>query len=486
MSRDALTLAGFGRLAAGSGTMATGAPGAPAGDQPLTVVLGDDGFTYQFAGRPPGQAAYRDLSTIAVEAGTTLLVLGSDPSSPRLLCRAFGEHQGQLVREMRDRRLRQWLADRFVDLPPDEAIELVEVAELAGGAPEAWPPERAVAQLAYHERGLVLAPLDERRPRYAIPRGRISGVQLHADRGEVRVGWVGGPTIVMPGLGDAARRHADRIGRLRDAARGDAATIIHALIPDAPLALRDRAAALLVDGAPAGKAALGDAWAPLEAATLSEPTFAESYRTLVDAAGGAGAARWLALAPERPGSVEHRAWFFVALPGNLVAMELVSEGAHATYCFRVMPRVAYDGRPAAAMADEYESAVAAISAALVEIRFLREPIGLPGAALALPENTRYRLALAALPSLAAARARFVGRVVHDAGWSAAIDDLVRWHAACRADTATWPGRSVQEATIAGLDESAPRQGQEPRKLERPGQRQEPGQVPGPGPLPPGA
>ena len=104
-------------------------------------------------------------------------------------------------------------------------------------------------------------------------------------------------------------------------------------------------------------------------------------------------------------------------------MELVSEGAHATYLFRVVPRAAFTGTlPPGAL----EAAVADVSEALIDARFLREPIALPAARLAEPEALRYRLALAALPSLAAARARFVARLVHrDAeSWTAALRDVI--------------------------------------------------------------
>jgi hypothetical protein len=101
-------------------------------------------------------------------------------------------------------------------------------------------------------------------------------------------------------------------------------------------------------------------------------------------------------------------------------------------------------------ADAAAAAVRDISAALVDARFLREPIALPEAQLALPDGLRYRLALRAIPSLAAARARFVARLVHlsEASWAAALDDLIAWHGACWDDGVAWPGRSAQEAEVA--------------------------------------
>ncbi len=91
-----------------------------------------------------------------------------------------------------------------------------------------------------------------------------------------------------------------------------------------------------------------------------------------------------------------------------------------------------------------------ISEALIDARFLREPIALPAEQLAAPAALRYRLALAALPSLAAARWAFVARLVHRdaASWKASLRDLVTWHANSRDDSDEWPGRAAQEAQVS--------------------------------------
>ena len=458
------TFEGEGRLIEPGGTVVRRDPGAAAvgGDAggtaapaagpsaPLRIVLDADSFAFELSGRQPRHATYRDLGTVAVQGGSVLLVLGQAPGAPRLLCERLGAHIGALVRDLRERRLRQRLADRFVELPAGEAIELVEYQ--AEGEAAARAAESGVAQLAYHDRGFVLAPLDERLPWRAVPRGQIGRVDVRRDVGGVEVDVLDGPPVRLLRLGAAAVRHGQAMTGQRDAALADAAALVEGLIPDASFEARDRAASLLVDGRPAGDDALGPAWAPLEAAVLAEPAFAESYRALVARAGGPSSIRWLAMAPERPGSPQPKTWFLVALPGNLVAMELVSGGAHATYCFRVTPRASYAGEAPAAMRRALDGAVASISQTLVDIRFLREPIGLSDAALASPDNVRYRLAIAELPSLAAARLRFVARIVHDAGWGAALDSLVTWHGSCRDDAAAWPGRAAQEAAITGLAE----------------------------------
>ncbi len=417
------------------------APGGSAA--PGRVTLDDATVILAADGTPPRTIAYRDLAVIAITNGVGLLATGDEPGAERWLLERFGAAMGPLVAALRERRLRQRLADAFVTFPASAPVDLVEY--LAGDG-------QGVAQLAVDGWGATLAPLDERRPVLRIRRADIARVDLLPQVGGVRVSTQDGGFDLLR-LGAAAARHRAALAELPAAAHRDAGAIVAALVPDLAPGAAGRAAAALVDGRPAPPADLGDAWDPIERGVLREPTFAASYLALRERAGGPDAARWLALAPERPGAPEpHRAWFLVALPGNLVALELVSEGAHATYVFRAVPRTAYAGGKETAGIDLAAAgrAVAGISAALIDARFLREPIALPEAQLATPEGIRYRLALRAIPSLAAARAAFVARLVHrdETSWAVALDDLISWHAACRDDAATWPGRAAQEAQVA--------------------------------------
>ena len=68
-----------------------------------------------------------------------------------------------------------------------------------------------------------------------------------------------------------------------------------------------------------------------------------------------------------------------------------------------------------------------ISESLIDSRFLREPIYMTDTDLAASDNVRYRFAIAALPSLRAARARFVRRLIHtdDESWAAALDEAIK-------------------------------------------------------------
>ena len=426
-------------------------PGGPSGA--ATVTLGEDSFTVAVAGSAAWSAGYRDLGAVMVDGGVVMIQLGEGAGADRWLFERFGTLTGRLVLGLRDGRLRQRLADGLLETDPDHEIDLVEYE---AGA------EAGVAQLLYHGRGVVLAPVDDRLAWRRIRRADIGVVDVQPAVGGLAIGSAGrslapvpegGPALRLLRLGPTAVKHGERWAALRDGAAADASAIVAGLIPDAAVAFRRAASAALLEGRPATPEILGDAWTPLETAVLGHPPFDESYRALREVGGGVAAPRWLVTAPERPGAVEEpKLWFFVGLPGNLVAMELVSAGSHATYLFRVVPRAVFQGSlPAGALA----TAVADVSEALIDARFLREPMALPAARLAEPDGLRYRLALAALPSLAAARARFVARIVHrdPESWRGAIDGLAAWHGTARDDDAEWPGRAAQEAQVddaAGL------------------------------------
>ncbi|HEY7598767.1 MAG TPA: hypothetical protein VH741_02480, partial [Candidatus Limnocylindrales bacterium] len=330
----------------------------------------------------------------------------------------------------------QLLADRLVELPASERLEMAEYASA---------DEHGVALLAFHDWGAVLAPLDERRPWRLVRRADIDAIDAQPASGSVRITIAGRPGTSAPapiellGLGATAVRHGARWSGLRERALADSARMLSGLLANTAAAVAP-AAALLVDGRPVAPAELGDAWPSVEAGVLSEPAFAATYRELV----ARGGESWIALAPRRPSTVgatgEHDpdaappepiAWFLVGLPGGLLALEIVTEGAHATYLFR--------GAPTAVVAHE-------VSEALIDARFLREPIYLPEDRLAEPRYERYRLAVAALPSLRAARSRFVGRLIHrdEASWRRGLDDAIGWASAAAPDAGRWPGSTSDD------------------------------------------
>ncbi len=431
--------------------------GRPAGpnttSEPATVAIDSTGLTLEIGAGRPIRAGYRDISLIAIQQSTVLLVLGEGPDAMRFILEKFADRLGPMVRLLRELRLKQRLTDGLVKVPDDPA-ELVEFA----WAPTAAPlgPGRdgpaaattGVGQLVIQPWGFVVCPLDERATWIHFRRASIATVKISGP-GDVAIDGDPG-TLTLRGLGAAATRLHDTLAKLRDGAFADAAGFVDQLMTDAPFGVRQKASDLLVDGRPIRPDAFGSSgWPVVETAVLGEPTFAESYQSLCATAGPA-APRWVAMAPVDPGGKEPKIWFLIAMPGNLVALELVTAGAHATYFYRVMPRAQYAGEPPEKLGLAGEKAVRDISQALVDCRFLREPMALPEDQLRLPKYLRYRLALAVLPSLAWARSRFVARVVHrdPTSWSAAVADLVKWHSTARDEAAEWPGRAAQESQIA--------------------------------------
>jgi hypothetical protein len=418
-----------------------------------TVSLDTAGLTFRTASGRPIRAAYRDIATLAIQQETALLVLGKGPNAMSFILAKFGDKLGPMVRMLRELRLKQRLSDGLVEVPDDPA-ELVEfdwvptTSPLGPGPDGPAQPIAGIGQIVVHGWGFVVGPLDERLGWIHYRRAVITSVTT-PEPGQVVVDGRPG-TLTLRGLGAASTRWREKLQKLRDGAFDDAANFVEQLMPDAPFGVRQAAGQLLVDGQPTRPAAFGDGWPVVETALLSEPSFAESYHSLCETA-GASAPRWVAMSPETPGSTDNKTWFLVAMPGNLVALELVSAGAHATYFYRVMPRAQYKGEGPEALGIAAEQAVRDVSEALVDCRFLREPMALPADQLRLPKYLRYRLALDVLPALAWARGRFVARIVHRGkGWNDAVADLVKWHSSCRDEAADWPGRSSQEAAISRI------------------------------------
>ena len=442
MTGDAAPIAvqGMGRdLAAGAGATAG----------PLRIELQPADFTVAAGGAVPIVANYRDATTIAVDQGKLLLILGG--GAARFVVEQLGDRLGLVVSELRERRARQQLHDRFIEVPYRERLELLEYRQ---------GDEHGVAQIAYHEWGVALLPVDERRPFRLVRRADLATVAAEPGLGTValqltpRPSANAQPPIDLAALGDQNEKYRRRLVALRDGAATDAATIVAQLLPDAPFQVRQRAASMLVDGSPASPSELAEAWPFVERAVLVDPTFAASYHALIarGTLDGQAPPAWLALAPRQPivsgtqlqtdpGETDYMSWFFVGLPGNLVAFELVSAGSHATYLFRIVSRAQFQGQPPAALIDQLAQAVYDVSECLVDARFLREMIYLTDAALADPRYTRYRFAIAALPSLQMARWRFVGRLIHrdDASWAAALEDAIKFNGTSRDDAAVWPG-----------------------------------------------
>ncbi len=177
------------------------------------VILDEAGLTVQSGGGPAWSAGYRDVASIRAEGGLVAVDLGAGSGAERWQFERFGTMAGLLVRLLRDGRLRQRLEDGLVRLDPSAEIDLVEYA---AGA------EAGVAQLVYHDRGVVLAPVDERLPWRRVRRADIGSVVAEPSVGGVSVGGAGpslppsadgGPALRFVRLGPVATEHADTLVR---------------------------------------------------------------------------------------------------------------------------------------------------------------------------------------------------------------------------------------------------------------------------------
>ncbi|HEX7545054.1 MAG TPA: hypothetical protein VF361_09635, partial [Candidatus Limnocylindrales bacterium] len=204
---------------------------------PATITLDGTGLILEVGGERPIRAGYRDLSLIAIQRSTVLLVLGDGPDAMRWMLEKFGDRLGPLVRELRERRLKQRLSDGLVKVPDDPA-ELVEFdwqpsAEGLGPGPDG-PASAAsgVGQVVEYPWGFVVVPVDERVSWIRYRRAAILRVDVPSPGGVVVTGGPG--NLTLRGLGAGATRFHDRLQKLRDGAFADAAAFVEQLVPDAP------------------------------------------------------------------------------------------------------------------------------------------------------------------------------------------------------------------------------------------------------------
>jgi len=236
-------------------------------------------------------------------------------------------------------------------------------------------------------------------------------------------------STVRGALGDLDRRTGESLG-----------TLIPGLDP---LSLRDLVR-LCRDGRAVKESeasAVGaEVWSRLEQATIREPGLRESYDALRSIGqpgqawigfrpggeeGGEGRVAANALdeesppplpdasgtAPESEDRPAFFCWFFVRV-GRAVALEVVSEGDHATYLFRV--------------GTDADRDVRAINRALRYLQFRREPVYAPEEELESGRLSRFRLAVRRHAPLRLARAAFLGRALHTtaSAWRKAVDAAV--------------------------------------------------------------
>lgn len=145
-------------------------------------------------------------------------------------------------------------------------------------------------------------------------------------------------------------------------------------------------------------------------------------------------------------------WFMMAIPGsvekggNSVAMEVTSEGGHATYLFRVLPRAKFPGSSPEDFREAASETLRATNEAMITTGFRREPIYLDEAKLSTPAYRKYLYASRNLPELVLLRDRFYARIIHTTpeSWTADLSEALLFNVSAVDDGAKW-GKSQAEA-----------------------------------------
>src|SRR5665811_2175193 len=189
---EAIDIRGEGRLAGPKTTL-----------EPATVSIDSAGLTLQIGSDRPIRTSYRDLSLIAIQQSTVLLVLGDGPDAMRFMLEKFADRLGPMVRLLRELRLKQRLSDGLVEVP-DEPAELVEFAWTPTTSPLGPGPDgpaaatAGVGQFVVQPWGFVVCPLDERVTWIHFRRASVSSVKLPSP-GEVAVDGAPG-TLTLRGF----------------------------------------------------------------------------------------------------------------------------------------------------------------------------------------------------------------------------------------------------------------------------------------------
>jgi hypothetical protein len=111
----------------------------------------------------------------------------------------------------------------------------------------------------------------------------------------------------------------------------------------------------------------------------------------------------------------------------------------ATYFFRLTGRKEYLQTKDDDLTNELDTFVKNINYALIEINFRREPIYLTENDLESTKYTRYRFAIAKIPSLKTLRDKFVGRVIHasEEQWKTDVTSLLVFNTKSLNDNEKW-------------------------------------------------
>lgn len=300
---------------------------------------------------------------------------------------------------------------------------------------------------------------------YSVPFGEVSSVAFDEDRYSVDLATVSGKVSLLR-MGKKTQPCQRLVEQRLAELRRRTAEALAFLLPSLPSIPARRLAQALQDGVPASKSALdavaASVWPDLLKTAVGGAALRESIATLLarcpegEAAVGLKETNFRQDAePEAEGEAVHEqetqemplppegaeraedpmsnrvVWYAFpiyaedrARPGNAVAVEAATRAGRATYLFRIAPAEVYRQASWAQLQGLARDRIRSVSRALVALGFKREPIHLADDAIRAGPYARYRLALRLCAPLKATRAAFVGRAIHNQGWSAQVDEAL--------------------------------------------------------------
>jgi hypothetical protein len=392
---------------------------------PVSIELTPESLALAPEGRPSFALALTDIEELHDDNYTLRL---TDHTGSRYALSMLGKAYGQLLAELRTAR--------------DAALER-DLLLRGVGLKDTFPAkvfgrgEPIPADVRLYEDLLVVRP--ERGTMFGIPLSFVEEVTWDDSLYQVHVRTDDGDELV---LGHLAKRAEELIAELRrqlEALAARTARTLTAIMPGAGAGGVRALASEMRDGRAVARERVEGIdpglWPLLETAVAGERR--EAYDALVTR----GVAGWTSFgvkavradAEPEPGAEapaadetarRARTWYFVPLaregtPVNLIAQEVTSGEAHATYLFRVTEPGTSPVGP-----DDVRRSVARLNRALLLLNFRREPLYLPEDRLDEGEHARYRVAVRKLDYLRWARGALVARVAHDAGWEKALDEAI--------------------------------------------------------------
>jgi len=333
-------------------------------------------------------------------------------------------------------------------------------------------PDEAGAQVRVYATSLAVLP--GAAVPYSLPFGELSSFAFDEGRYAVDLATASGRVSLLR-LGQKTQPFVRLLEQRVADLRKRIAEALSSLVPALPTLSARRLAQAMPDGVPAPRSALDaigpTVWTDLLQAAVGEAALRESIAALAarcpqgesavgiketnfrqDAAGedagadggrkeaGEAQAEGQASSTDGAGDGEEApdgpmanrvVWYAFpiysedrARPGNAVAIEAATRAGRATYLFRIAPVEVYRQASAVELKGLARDRIRSVSRALVALGFKREPIYLADEAIRSGRYARYRLALRLSEPLQATRAAFVGRAIHNQGWSAQVDEAL--------------------------------------------------------------